>query len=289
MHPETANLLNKFFALGSQTTIPVHSFLYKNISSTRMRQRNASDNAFVHTLANLSGQKVIDYLYEKYGKEVIDKILSEKGIRIPATTTFDDKKISCDIHDVMTLDDITVCKDKDLYNVLGSCKHPAFVDGNVDISEEEKRNWEALIDLILSKIGDTRMTLIIGATTNVSYFGTANTYIEPTKFTLLINPNSSYGDFNSCFTTIRNAPSLVGLVVKCNIKFPLTHTKPNSTIVLNKLATLKNKLLIVNRMCGSCHRSFYYLVNEHSVEYINEPEQGYSLADTECILNCFKN
>ena len=33
-------------------------------------------------------------------------------------------------------------------------------------------------------------------------------------------------------------------------------------------------------MCGSCHRPLYYLV-DNGVEYIVEPEQGLSHADTE--------
>lgn len=47
---------------------------------------------------------------------------------------------------------------------------------------------------------------------------------------------------------------------------------------------------MINKMCGTCHRSLYYLVKNASKNFTYEvsPEQTTNTSDTDDIKKCFK-
>lgn len=85
--------------------------------------------------------------------------------------------------------------------------------------------------------------------------------------------------------------NIVGKKYTFNLFFPLNCTG-NSKKILDSLAYMNNnnniKPRITNRMCGTCHRSLYYLV-QCGIEYFVNPEQGLGNQDNFAIKKCFKD
>lgn len=261
-------------------------------------------------LANNWGQPIDEYLYERYGKPAVDDILGKNGIRITAPVEFDPTKIDCNVDYIMNNDDIVIsqCKNKDLYNVYGSCGDPSFLGSNTDIDDMAKDGWLLLLEAIKNKLEvcDGKVTIIVGPTQNKPVYASdtsPQTHINRDSITLLVNPVSSirsqteksqinnyilYTDFRTNIKKLNDTANPRGLILYLDSYFPLTHLLPNSRLVLDKIGSMANNIKIVNRICGSCFRSLYYLVRTHDIEYINEPEQGNSYADTDAILDCFR-
>jgi hypothetical protein len=175
--------------------------------------------------------------------------------------------------------------------VSGSCDFPNFKGNNSDISESQKTKWINIIDTITKKFEKESepkyLDLVLGATTSfkASFNDLDNSFI------LNICPIVCKDFKYDIFIEMLNAlPKIKGQMLKLDDYFPLSHNFPNSKLILDKLIHLHNNGVIVritNRMCGTCHRSLYYLVR-HGIEYIVEPEQGLGVQDTEEIKRCFK-
>jgi hypothetical protein len=295
-NPEIFTLLN-----GLKNSSSFYPYVYKNVEPNIMRSRE---------LANQSKQLLYDYIVDRFNDIITTDNMQYFRNNVSVGFTVGTK---CSIPEMMTMskDDLEKCRQIDLNHVIGSCKEPGFIDNNIDIDVDTKNKWLEMLSIINRNIGtlnpSKKITIIIGAYFDKSYFTNLpepSTYIDSESFTLFVNPKSlrdpgasaeqrgtarelSYNDFLTCKLELERSASLVNKQIYWKTYFPLSHNFENSLLVLNKLLEIKDRLRIVNRMCGSCHRSLYYLVN-NGVEYIVEPEQGLSHADTEEITRCFR-
>jgi len=199
----------------------------------------------------------------------------------------------------MTLPDYnTTCKN--VTKVSGSCGDPSFEHGNKEISDIQRREFDNIIDIITTKFqnesGPKYLDLVLGATTNVDTNFNENDH----SFVLNICPIPRFVKKNKTVIENLNYDTFIEKLNKLsslkkehlylNGKFPLSHNFPNSKHILDRIIHLHNngvKVRITNRMCGTCHRSLYYLV-KHGIEYIVAPEQLLGVQDTEEIKKCFK-
>lgn len=295
-NPQIANLMRERSIL--------KSLVYKNyaIGDTIWR---VGDPIYQTKLENNWAQPIIDYLYERFGKETIDRIMTEKDIVIPAPIDYKPSRVDCSVDYIMNNNKDTIeeqCQKRSLYNVLGSCKEPSFLDSDLDITSEERNKWIELLSKLNSKLmPDKKITIILGAITNKPIFSAVETHVDTQSINLFVNPIYSmvdigikptdyfkYKRFVEFLNEIDTTQNFIGVKLFLNENFPLSHRQPNSRQVLDTIGAMADKIKIVNRICASCFRSLYYLVNEYNVEYVNEPEQGYSYADTDAIINCFK-
>jgi hypothetical protein len=84
---------------------------------------------------------------------------------------------------------------------------------------------------------------------------------------------------------------IVSDIYHVKVGFPL-NTDGTNKLVLDKILeiTKVSKIHLYNQMCGTCHRSLYYLVQNatENFTYTVNPEQGLGPQDTEDIKRCFK-
>ena len=201
----------------------------------------------------------------------------------------------CKIDELMSNPNyIDECKNNNV--VTGSCGDPAFKSNALtSITDTQRDEYIHIFDGIIHKnsISDELnniqyLDIILGATTNkVSDFKK-----EDTTLKLFISPNDTFSDsFIICKNILDNP--LRNQTLYFNSFFPLNHISPNNLLVLNKILEINNKynikVRITNRMCGTCHRSLYYLV-KNGIDYKVNPEQDLDKKDdTEPIRYCFKN
>lgn len=213
--------------------------------------------------------------------------LQNENISEDILNFFEIKQVKrCTIEELMTL---TNFKEECslLTDVTGSCGDPTFIGTNSDITEVYKNQWIDLLNLIDLKLDGLKyIDFVIGATEkNYSAFTDKEKIL-----TLCICPIASYEKFDVVITDIKSKDSLLDKIYKIEFEFPLSHNFPNSKIVLKKIIDLHKKVpvRITNRMCGTCFRSMYYLV-QNGISYIVDPEQGLDKnLDTTEIRKCFK-
>ena len=186
----------------------------------------------------------------------------------------------CTINELMSQPDYeTNCTN--ITMVTGSCAYPSFRYGVGDITVVQKDQYVNIFTLIRQKDIEY-LDIIIGATNNLSSdFKDLDKSLQ-----LLIDPSATnYNDYDKIIEDITDNKRK--LFFKSD--FPLNYTL-NSKIVLDLLIDINKtiKVRITNRMCGTCHRSLYYLVN-NDIEYIVNPEQGLAKEDTPEIRTCFKD
>jgi len=194
---------------------------------------------------------------------------------------------NCSLEELMTID-IPQINCKNLTRVTGSCGSPSFLESNNDINESQKNEWINIINIITEKfkneIEPKYLDLIIGATSISSDFDTKN------SFTLIISPIPRFDDYATFIPKLNELSIIKNQILTFNGYFPLSHNFPNGLNILNRLIQLNKSginVRVINRMCGSCHRSLYYLV-KNGIEYTVNPEQGVGVQDTEEIKRCFK-
>ena len=145
------------------------------------------------------------------------------------------------------------------------------------------------MDLLINKmksiiIKPQYIDFIIGFTTDLK------PGFENTKDTLiiLINNIMPTGSSNTKLNKIEKMTNFNNKKIFFYIDFPLSHNFPNSLEVINKLFELNDivKIRITNKICGTCFRSFYYMVREKNIKYSIKPEQGSNVdSDTK---SCFE-
>ena len=171
--------------------------------------------------------------------------------------------------------------------VNGSCGHPSFRDGLADLSDEVRDQNIRIFNLILEKNDIRYLDIILGATTNVrSDFDDLGNSLQ-----LCISPIDNFDNFETLQNKIKTTADFKGQLFTFKSEFPLNHITPNCKAVLDLLLQINAsiKVRITNRMCGTCHRSLYFLV-KHGIEYKVNPEQGLNpVLDTPEIINCFKD
>jgi len=197
----------------------------------------------------------------------------------------------CTIEELMTKD-LKDCKNQTM--VIGSCGDPGFntIEGTSDVSSEIKDQLITIFNLIASKEPSVKyLDIILGSSTkNNSAFKDLSDSIQ-----LCITP-AEFDSYDTILKKIKDEKNINGKTYYMNTYFPLNYKDSNSKEILDLLIKINTsiKVRITNRMCGTCHRSLYYLV-KNNIEYLVEPEQGFELDptkptfDTPEIKKCFKD
>lgn len=186
---------------------------------------------------------------------------------------------NCRIDQMMVNQDYERCQNTSSVN--GSCGDPSFRESNIDINETTKNNLMNIFGGIIKYI-EKDIFIILGSHTPDLNFGDG-IYLYFNKITGYENADS----------VIKKILSKIGFNEKkvsfyINEYFPLSHNFENSREVLDLILSINEikNITIVNKMCGTCHRSLYHLV-KNGCKYIVDPEQGLGIQDTLAIRSCF--
>ena len=188
-------------------------------------------------------------------------------------------KKSCSVEEYMTLDNpVDMCNNPTL--VYGSCGSPNFLSGIHGLNENNDKIVEFLELLMKTNITKKKVNIVLGSRKIPESTNIYVTFDEGTsgKNIDLFIKELKCGVLNSSY--------------HLKSYFPL-NTDGTNKLVLDKIHEMtKNfKVSIINKMCGTCHRSLYYLVQNGNanLSYTVNPEQGLdSITDTEDIKKCFK-
>jgi hypothetical protein len=191
------------------------------------------------------------------------------------------EKRTCTVHEFMTKDGVEkICNNPTL--VKGSCGEPAFFN---ELYNETRNNAKIieLLNLIESKYEqDTNIKIILG-----SHEQSVNT----TSFELYFNEITGYENINTVISKITNSSLIKPYYIETY--FP-TNIQGTNKMVLDKILemTKKFKFKIINKICGSCFRSLYYLVQNSTndrLKYEVNPLQGLSnQSDSSDIRTCWE-
>ena len=164
--------------------------------------------------------------------------------------------------------------------VNGSCGHPSFWKNIHELNEHNEKIVEFLDLLMKRNISKKSVDIVLGSrnvpnSTNICV--TFDEGISGKNIDLFIK-KLKCGVLNSVYHLLNT--------------FPL-NTDGSNKLVLDKIHEMtKNfKVSIINKMCGTCHRSLYYLVQtgNENLSYIVNPEQTLDpVTDTPDIIKCFK-
>ena len=203
----------------------------------------------------------------------------------------DFETITCSVDQFMNndFDAKTKCHNRPL--VRGSCGDPDFFN---NLNNENSGNEQIieLLNIIKTKLEKGKsIAIILGATTIFDSSCDINLY-----FNICTTQRcTEYKLFREILKDINENP--LKDVYKIASYFPL-NTESSNRNVLDIILELTNdyKITLINQMCGSCFRSFYYL-KKHAKKnfiYILKPEQGIiknendiMSQDTPAIMNCF--
>ncbi|AYV82718.1 MAG: hypothetical protein Hyperionvirus2_86 [Hyperionvirus sp.] len=174
-------------------------------------------------------------------------------------------------------------------DVFGSCGWPSYMESikEGDISEGTKNSLIGLFTAVKNKLAAVKikpekMILDIGAW-HESAFGGDNLNLR------FMPDMAGSKPIEAVIEEINKADNL-NQTYDIKIHFPLDNTKSREGEVINFIRDMMKEIrvFIINRICGTCFRSFYYLV-KHGAEYKMGAAQGRSPVDTDEILSCFKN
>jgi hypothetical protein len=171
----------------------------------------------------------------------------------------------CTIAELMQAKEEGECNNET--EVAGSCGEPSWKDGySFHIGENDYNTIIEALNNIPESIQNIEIIL-----------GSRKTGNDKNIYYLTIDPIMIIQ--NSGFDNIKH--------IKSN--FPLRIDGKFDIDILNKIINFSKskKVKIINKMCGTCHRSLYYLV-KNGIDYEVSPEQGLGVADTEDIKKCFR-
>ena len=205
----------------------------------------------------------------------IELLLQKLGVEII-------KKKLCSIEEFMTIKyPNLICANTHL--VEGSCGDPTFFSQLENINPDNNKIME-ILDLVELKLEKgKKIRIVIGAIKD-------NEFVQEGDLTLYISPINTFNSFDLIIDQIKSSNNLES-EYKINGYFPTNQFGENKN-VLDKIINLTNKFNIkfVNKICGSCFRSMWYLVQNTTKNFIYEvsPGQGLDSADSEGIRTCFK-
>jgi hypothetical protein len=181
----------------------------------------------------------------------------------------------------MTLDNPNqVCNNPTL--VLGSCSEPGFFQ-NIHVINDNNDKIVEFFDLLAAANRDKKGLEIV--------LGSRRVNSDKSKICVTFNEGDLGRSLDFYIKQLQEEPRLSTEYHLTN-RFPL-NTDGTNKEVLDKILEMTKcfNVRIINKMCGSCHRSLYYLVQnaKGNFTYSVSPEQGLSVVtDTEQILTCFK-
>jgi hypothetical protein len=196
----------------------------------------------------------------------------------------------CSINEMMnnSITEFNKCDNKDL--VIGSCGDPSFINNILDYTDytniknlfEEIKKY--IIKINITDIVITEIVIIIGGVYPVEL----NFQRSKSSLNIYITPTS---DFKTVVQTIgelnkTDDNSIRDLYV--NAEFPLALNDKIKKIldVIIDIHFNHSPVLLINKLCGDCFRSFYYLRNK-GISYDVSPLQGTNKDDTDAIKSCF--
>lgn len=194
-------------------------------------------------------------------------------------------KRSCNVHDFMTIENPgKICNNPTL--VQGSCSEPEFFK-NINVINDNNDKIIKFLDYITKiNINKKPIYIILGSRNidskykhniNITFDAARNDNAHDIDYYLKLCEKNECNDIK--YFHIDN-------------KFPL-NTAGSNINVLKKILEMTDSFQVnlINKMCGTCHRSLYYLVQNatQNFTYQVNPEQGTSVADTIDIKNCFIN
>ena len=191
-------------------------------------------------------------------------------------------KKSCSVDEFMTEDGVEkMCNNPTL--IKGSCSHPSFMSQLYNVNSNNDQIIE-LLNLIESKLpkGQT-IAIVVGAHPEEIRD------VRDGNIKLFFDSVDSFTPIETIIEKIKSNPLDNIYLIKSY--FPTNITGSNID-VLNKILELTKeyKINFVNKMCGTCFRSMYYLVQKatQNFNYEVSPKQGLNSNDTEEIKTCFK-
>ena len=251
------------------------------------------DSGFLHLFNNLSPNE--DIL-----KESIDlytptpetalifenaKLLIEKlGIFLETST-----KRLCSTEEFMnTVTDRTQCKNNNL--VKGSCGDPSFFNELTNANSDNDKLLQ-IFNIIQQKLepGKT-IVIVVGESLSSTLGGDVTIYIEKSGYSHYDGKVPTH-EIDSIISRMSQRTVING-VYNIRGSFPTNHIGGNNKEVLDKIIELTQnyKVEFINKMCGTCFRSMYYLVHNTTQNFTYEvsPAQTLNSDDTPDIRRCFK-
>jgi hypothetical protein len=199
-------------------------------------------------------------------------LLEELGVYI---------KKSCTVREFMTRDEPNLtCNNPTL--VQGSCSEPPFFSELNNISPDNDKIIE-LLELVETKLEVGKsLGIVVGADKSGEFTGEGD-------LTLFFSPIATSESIDSIIEQMRSSPFKSKYQI--HAYFPTNQMDDNKR-VLDLILRLTDKFNIkfLNKMCGSCFRSMWYLVNNSTRNFTYEvnPKQGLGNADSADIRRCFK-
>lgn len=214
----------------------------------------------------------------------------------------------CTIKEFMNNENIENCENLSI--VRGSCGDPTFINSQRNEGSKELKEIFEYIQALMTKPTDeeVELAIILGASnpkeiTNKAKNG-MTIYIEPTY----MNGDGQvriYDEYSNIQSTngISTDDINIGGIYYIGAYFPLNfQTETNKYIldIIIKISTNdKIKVSVINKICGTCFRSFWYLVNnsDGKIAYVVNPLQSADpyqkndpyKPDNLMLLDCFKD
>jgi hypothetical protein len=195
----------------------------------------------------------------------------------------------CSIDEMMTIskEEFNKCDNNNL--VIGSCGDPSFKN-NINDSKDYsniKKLFEEIKKYII-KINITDIVIIVGAI----YQQELQFPNGKSSLNIFITPTSDFKTVEQTIEKLNKTDdnSIRNLYV--NAEFPLAVNDKIKEIldIIIDIHFNHSKVFLINKLCGDCFRSFYYLRKNSGdgIGYDVSPLQSTDKRDTDEIKSCFK-
>ena len=219
--------------------------------------------------------------------EQIDKIPDEHIKKIFQILI--EKKTNCTVEQYMNLpsDEVFLCQNRQL--VKGSCSEPGFFE-KLEAKPGKYKSLNDLFSLVKDKMEyKDQLTIILGASKYPDEF---NIKGDSRTLVLYITASIVHKSFITLDEAIKklSEPEPIN-VLMISTEFPLEKPDNEILLIIKTLDEIKKSgknVKIINKICGSCFRTFYHLVKKVGIDYEVSPYQGLDSADTPAIQNCFR-
>jgi hypothetical protein len=187
-------------------------------------------------------------------------------------------KKPCTVEEYMTLDNPgQICNNPTLVN--GSCGYPSFFNNIHTINEDNEKIVEFLDLIKINNIDKKTVNITLGSRNIRPRSGINITFDE----------SASGEEIDKYIKELKERK--ISETYHLSATFPL-NTDGSNKLVLDKVLEMTRdfEIFLSNKMCGSCFRSLYYLVQNANENFIYSvsPEQGLASADTDDIQKCFR-
>ncbi len=195
---------------------------------------------------------------------------------------------SCSTEEFMsTVNNSTQCTNN--ADVEGSCGEPNFFN---ELTKANSYNDKLIqiLNIIQAKLEPGKTIALVVGETLPHQEGDITLYMDKGE----LGDYSDRVSLNNIDTIIRLMQTREDIKGVYNISctFPTNQIGGNNKEVLDKVIELTEtyNVKFINKMCGSCFRSMYYLVHNTTQNFTYEvsPAQGLTVKDTNEIKKCFK-